>query len=376
MYRYDKNRIKIKKIFMSLVLLASISVGSVTIYETFVKRSEMGDVQTSQAEVKRVSQEIEIPEAKTKEISEIIEETMNCVVGISKIRSGGASIFNDSSVRQLGLGTGVIISENGYILTNEHVSGDKYSSCYVTLKNGEIYNGNVIWSDSDLDVAVIKINMKGLSAITLGDSDTIKIAENVYAIGNPIGVEFQRTVTAGIVSGKDRTIKIEESGSSVYMEDLIQTDATINPGNSGGPLINQNGEMIAVNSVKITSAEGIGFAIPINIIKPVLEEIVKTGKFDEAYLGIFAYDKEVIPYLDSGIEFDRGIYVAQIDKSGPARGTDLRTGDIITKIDNQQINKMSELRQYIYTKKPEDRVTLTIFRGSRQMQMELTLGKR
>ncbi len=359
--------------FMSLILVTSISVGSVTTYETFLKD---GKTEEAQTEIKRVSQEIVVPEEKTKDISEIIEETMKCVVGISKIRNNGSSVFNQRGVQQLGLGTGVIISENGYILTNEHVSGEKYSSCYVTIENGETYNGNVVWSDKDLDVAVIKINMKNLDEIQLGDSDTIKIAEKVYAIGNPIGVEFQRTVTAGIVSGKDRTIKIEEEDNSAYMEDLIQTDATINPGNSGGPLINENGEMIAINSVKITSAEGIGFAIPVNILKPVLEEIIKTGKFEEAYLGIFAYDKEVIPYLDSGIEFDKGIYVAKIDKTGPARDLDLKIGDIITKIDNQNINKMSELRQYIYTKKPNDKVTIVVLRGNRQIEMELTLGKR
>ena len=145
---------------MSLILLASISVGSVTIYETFLKREKIDEVEASQTEIKRVSQEVEIPKTKEKEISEIIEQTMNSVVGISKIKNNGTSIFNNSSVQQLGLGTGVIISENGYILTNQHVSGEKYSTCYVTLENGETYNGSVVWADSDLDVAVVKINMK------------------------------------------------------------------------------------------------------------------------------------------------------------------------------------------------------------------------
>ena len=122
--------------------------------------------------------------------------------------------------------------------------------------------------------------------------------------------------------------------------------------------------MIGINSVKITNAEGIGFAIPVNIIKPIIEKFVNENKFDEGYIGIFAYDKEVIPYLDSSIEFENGIYVVDISKDGPARNSGLKVGDIITKIDNNEINKMSELRNYIYKKSPEDTVTLTIDRKS------------
>ena len=364
---------------MSILLFASISIGSIAVFEIYLANNKIEQAQNNNIEpsIQKVSQEVEI-EANNQEqdISNIIEETLQTVVGISKIKNSGTSIFTADSVNKLGLGTGVIISEDGFILTNEHVSGGKYSSCYVTLENGNTYNGNVIWSDSDLDVAIVKINIKGLTPIKLGDSDSIKIAEQVYAIGNPIGVEFQRTVTSGIISGIDRTIKLEEEDRSVYMEDLIQTDATINPGNSGGPLINKKGEMLGINSVKITSAEGIGFSIPINIIKPVIEQITQTGKFEEAYLGIFAYDQEVIPYLENGVSFEKGIYIAQINLQGPAKNSGIKIGDIITQIDGSPVNKMSELREYIYTKKPNDNVVLTILRNNKQMQVELTLGKK
>ena len=148
------------------------------------------------------------------------------------------------------------------------------------------------------------------------------------------------------------------------MEDLIQTDATINPGNSGGPLIRPDGTVIGINTIKITSAEGIGFAIPINIIKPVISKIIETGTFEEATIGIFAYDKEVIPYLDSKLELKNGIYVAQVILDGTANKAGVKEGDIITKIDNIELNKMSELREYIYTKSPNDEVTLTIRRNA------------
>ena len=169
---------------------------------------------------------------------------MESVVWISKLKDNGSSIFSTSNETSLGLGTGVIVSENGYILSNEHVTGGKFSTCYVTLGNSKKYDGTVVWSDSDLDLSITKINEENLQHITLGNSNNIRIGETVYAIGNPIGFEFRRTVTSGIISSKNRTIKLEENNQVSYMSDLIQTDATINPGNSGGPLIYPNGEVI------------------------------------------------------------------------------------------------------------------------------------
>lgn len=283
--------------------------------------------------------------------------------------------YKDGSIK-LGLGTGVIVSEDGYIITNEHVSGREYSKCYVTLANGKEYQGQVLWADQDLDLSIIKINAKGLKYSKLGNSDEVRVGESVYAIGNPIGFEFQRTVTSGIISAKDRTIKIEEEEKSSYMEDLIQTDATINPGNSGGPLINVEGEVIGINSVKIDEAEAIGFAIPINIIKPIIESYKKTGEFEEASIGIFAYDKNVIPYLDSNLEIESGIYVVEVIKNSEAERQDLKKGDIITKIDGQTLNKMSELRSYIYTKKPNEEVTLLVQRRGITTPVKMTLGRK
>lgn len=192
------------------------------------------------------------------------------------------------------------------------------------------------------------------------------------------GFEFRRTVTSGIISAKNRTIKIEEENKSSYMTDLIQTDATINPGNSGGPLIYPNGEVLGINTVKISSAEGIGFAVPMNIIKPIIESFKSTGGFEEATIGIYAYDKEVIPYLNnsSNVNFEKGIYVAQITKNGPADSTELKEGDIITNIDNIALNTMNDLRQYIYTKKPNDEVTLRVTRGKINKEIKVVLGKK
>ena len=311
-----------------------------------------------------------------KNITELLEDTLDCVVGISRIKDVGNTIFLNDSVNKLGIGSGVIITEDGYILTNEHVSGSKYGKCYVTFENGNNYNADVVWSDSNLDLSIIKINIKGLNYANLGDSNSVKIGENVYAIGNPIGFEFQKTVTSGIISAVNRTLKFEENDKSVYMSNLIQTDATINPGNSGGPLINLDGEVIGINSVKITSAEGIGFAVPINIVKPIIERLKTDGKFEEAGIGIFAYDKNVIPYLNNGVKFENGIYVESISADSPSKNAGLMQGDIITKIDDVSLNKMSDLREYVYRKSPGDEVNLTVLRNRKQLEIKITLVRK
>lgn len=312
----------------------------------------------------------------SKTIADVIEEVTQSVCGISKLKSVGGSILSNSTAEDLGLGTGIIVSANGYILSNTHVTGEKYSNCYVTIEDGDTYNGKVVWSDKDLDLSITKIEAKDLDYVILGDSSEIKVGETVYAIGNPIGYEFRRTVTSGIISALNRTIKIEEENDEAYLSDLIQTDATINPGNSGGPLIYPNGEVIGINSVKITSAEGIGFAIPINVIKPVIEKFDKNGSFDEASLGIFAYDQSVAQYLNLRDNFSSGIYVAKVMINGSAYGTDLKKGDIITSIDDKVCNTINDLKQYIYTKSPGDSVTLNINRGKINKEVVIKLKRK
>lgn len=313
------------------------------------------------------------------DISDLIENVNNSVVGISKIKNKGSTIFLEDGISSLGLGTGFIVSKNGYIVTNQHVSGEKNSTCYVTLEDGRNYKANVVWADEDMDLSVIKINTDNLSYLNLGDSDQIKIAQPVYAIGNPIGYEFQRTVTAGIISGLDRTIKLEED-KTYYMEDLIQTDATINPGNSGGPLVDKGGNVLGVNSIKIASAEGIGFAIPINIIKPIVEKLVSKGEFNAATLGIFAYDKNVVPYINqelgTNMSLQDGIYVAEVIKNSPAEKTGIKKGDILLEIDGISLNKMSTLRRYIYERETGDVVNIKYIRNNRKYETQITLEKK
>lgn len=314
------------------------------------------------------------------DISDLIEEINHSVVGISKIKNKGSTIFLENGSQDLGLGTGFIVSEDGYIVTNEHVSGSKNGTCYVTLEDGRNYKATVVWADSDMDMSIIKINVDNLSYLKLGDSDKIKVAQPVYAIGNPIGFEFQRTVTSGIISGLDRTIKLEEDSKSYYMEDLIQTDATINPGNSGGPLIDKEGNVLGINSIKITSAEGIGFAIPINTIKPIVEKLKSDGEFNAATLGIFAYDKNVVPYINQelgkNLNLDNGIYVADVIRNSPAEKAGIKEGDVLLEIDGISLDKMSKLRTYIYDKEVGDRIKIRYVRNNREQEVNATLAKK
>lgn len=368
MYKNKRNK-KIFVLIITIVILLTAIIGLYKIYANI-------DINTYQNEVLVDKTSKEVIVDSNKDITEILEHTNSSIVGISKIKDKGSTIFLEDGAAKLGLGSGVIVSEDGYILTNEHVSGRKYNKCYVTLENGTTHNADVVWSDSDLDLSIIKISIKGLTYARLGDSKQIKVGQTVYAIGNPIGYEFQRTVTSGIISALNRTIKIEEGSKTNYMSNLIQTDAGINPGNSGGPLINSEGEVIGINSVKITSAEGIGFAVPINCVKSIIERFITDGKFDEASIGIFAYDKNIISYIAPNIEFQNGIYVEQISEDSPAKKTDLKVGDIITKIDGIDLVNMCDLREYIYTKNPGDEVSLDILRNKANLTIKIKLSKK
>lgn len=306
----------------------------------------------------------------------IIDNAMQSIVGISVLEPSNDKILDPNVTEKWGIGTGIIVSSRGYILTNQHLATKINSRINVTLDNGKAVQGKVIWNEPNIDLAIVKIDEKNLQSISLGDSDKLKVGEEVLAIGNPLGLEFQRSATKGIISGLNRTLKIEDNISSVVMEDLIQTDASINSGNSGGPLINLDGEVIGINTVKINSAEGIGFAVPINIVKPIIEKLETEDKFDEAYLGLYGYDKEIIPYVNSKIKNVEGIYVAELTKNGPAEKFGVKVGDVIISIDNIEVNKMMDLRKHLYSKEPGEIIKLKVIRDDEEKNINVTLTRK
>ena len=360
-------------IFILLLITLCVILAYILYEKTQITES---NIEKQNVTIERTMQTVEQAQEKSQTVTEMIANIKDTVVGISKVKTSGSGIFSQENITSLGLGSGVIVTEDGYILSNAHVSGEKYSKCYVTLANGETYEGNVVWSNADIDMSIVKINQKNLTAAGLGDSDAIQVGETVFAIGNPIGFEFQRTVTSGIISALNRTIKLEEEEQEIYMEDLIQTDATINPGNSGGPLVNLEGEVIGINGVKITSAEGISFAIPINSVKNVINSFQKEGKFEEPTLGVFAFDKNVLGYIDENLQFSQGIYVASVTKNSAAEESGIKTEDILISIDGNKLERMCDLRCYIYSKKPGDTVHLKIQRNEREREIEAVLKKK
>lgn len=292
----------------------------------------------------------------TLSIPDVVSNTVSSVVGISALKMTDDILFGKSS--SWGIGSGVIVSSNGYILTNQHVANNDSQKLVVTFPDGSEKDGTRVWADEMLDLAIVKVSANDLLVPPLGNSDDLSVGEVAIAIGNPLGLSFQRTVTSGIISALNRTLLVDGDNGENYMEDLIQTDASINPGNSGGPLLNSRGEVIGINSIKIDSAEGLGFAIPINIATPIVNHFIQDGNFIEPYLGVFAYDKELIPYLTPDSNFDKGIIVVDVDQYGPAYKSGIHKNSIIISIDDTLVNTMLHLRSYLYSKKPGDTVSI------------------
>ena len=303
----------------------------------------------------------------------VAKSSVSAVAGISVLKVDGGSLFDKDTAEKWGVGSGIIATSNGYIITNNHVAGGKNKRIIVSLSDGRSVDGTTVWSDPVIDLAIVKINQNNLPTLPLGDANTLQVGEPAIAIGNPLGLQFQRTVTQGIISALNRTIKIDTDQGSNYMEDLIQTDASINPGNSGGPLINSKGEVVGINTIKVTSAESMGFAIPINIVIPIIKQFADKGSFNETYMGVLAFDKEVAPYLSGNLGIDKGIYVANVDNDGPACKNGIKIGGVIKQVDGKDVNTMMDLRAYIYSKKPGDTVKVTHLSGGKTVTVPIKL---
>ncbi len=362
---------KILRIFMKLIGIFIISTISIALYDMYL------NINVENVPIENDSTTA-VEEAE-KDIYDTLEEVSNAVVGISKLQSVDANFFSLKAVETYNLGTGIIISNKGYVITNYHVSGKKLSKCYVTVQDGEEYTAQVVWTDENLDLSILKINPALQSNYAkLGDSDSLRIGEQVYAIGNPLGTEFQKTVTHGIISALDRTIKIENEDGDIksYMEELIQTDASVNAGNSGGPLIDEEGNVIGITTIKITEAEGIGLAVPINIIKPIIQKLEETGEYEEASLGVYVYDKQATQYINSSLDFEYGVYVTDLVSGGAGKSAGIKVGDIIEEIDGIKLNKINDLRRYIYNKNVNDEVTLKVLRNKQEIEIKAKLTKK
>ncbi|MDH3697472.1 MAG: trypsin-like peptidase domain-containing protein [Flavobacteriaceae bacterium] len=368
----------IASLFLVALFAGAITLGSYLLFfdesETSVitSSSEMPVITTSNNTVSMTKAAIEEVDFTT-----AAEQTVNAVVHVKNLTTsrGSGSIFDffygseGNSRPQLGSGSGVIISPDGYIVTNNHVI-DKARELIVTLNNNGSYEAKVIGSDPTTDIALIKIEPEQpLPYIAFGDSDNTKIGEWVLAVGNPFNLTS--TVTAGIVSAKARNLGRNQS--------FLQTDAAVNPGNSGGALVNTNGDLIGINTA-ITSQTGsyvgYSFAVPSNLAKKVVEDIMQFGDVQKGILGITTLRLNTQQAIDKGVNEIDGVYVDSIEEESGADDAGLQSGDVIKKVDDIRVRRFADLTGYVSTKRPGDEVDVTINRKGKNMVIPVELKKR
>lgn len=298
-------------------------------------------------------------------ISDMVEDLSPAIVGITNLQAqSNSSLFGSSSSdssedTESGSGSGVIFKkENGkaYIITNNHVV-EGASSLKVSLYDGTEVTAKLVGSDSLTDLAVLQISDDHVTKVAnFGDSSDLRTGETVIAIGDPLGKDLSRTVTQGIVSGVDRTVSMSTSAGETSIN-VIQTDAAINPGNSGGPLLNTDGKIVGINSMKISEddVEGIGFAIPSNDVKPIAEELLSKGQIERPYIGVSMLDLEQVPqnYQEGtlglfGSQLNKGVYIREVASGSPAEKAGLKAEDIIIGLKGKEIDTGSELRNILY----------------------------
>ncbi|MEH7106743.1 S1C family serine protease [Bacillus sp. JJ1764] len=320
-------------------------------------------------------------------IADIVENMSKTIVGIVNYQQQqsfdyfGNTTNNSSQSVESGSGSGVIFQKSGnsaYIVTNNHVI-EGATKLEVSLYNGETTSAKVVGSDALTDLAVLKIDSKYVTATAeFGDSTKMRPGDQVYAIGNPLGLDFSRSVTSGIISATDRTISVSTSAGS-WDTNVIQTDAAINPGNSGGALINTQGQVVGINSLKIAESgvEGLGFAIPSSDFIPIVNQLISNGKIERPYLGIGLADLDQVPQVywqNLPNNVTKGVLVMNVDSNSAAGRAGFQSKDVIVAMNGTKIESSSDLRKYLYTKvKIGDDVKFEVYRNGKQMTLTVKL---
>ncbi|QHZ46480.1 S1C family serine protease [Bacillus sp. NSP9.1] len=333
------------------------------------------------------------------DVSAMVENISPAIVGISNYQkqtengmfgfeSSDNTNSGSSTEEETGTGSGVIYKKaNGkaYIITNNHVV-EGASKLKVSLSNGKEVEGKLVGSDSLTDLAVVEISADNVEKVaSFGDSSSLRAGESVVAIGNPLGKDLSRTVTQGIISGVDRTVSVNTSAGETEMN-VIQTDAAINPGNSGGALLNTKGEVIGINSMKIseTGVEGIGFAIPSNDVKPIAEELMSKGKIERPYIGISMMDLSQVPenYQTGTLglkssQLNKGVYIGQVASGSPAEKAGLKENDVIVSLNDKETAAGSTLRNILYKDTQiGDTIKVKIIRNGKTMTKQVKLDQK
>lgn len=322
--------------------------------------SDNSDVST-ETQVKPLN-EILISSRTYSDTVELADNVTPAIVGITSADTSGESV-----------GSGVCIASDGYILTNAHVLLNP-NYIRIHLSNGESGSASLIWEDESQDIAVVKTQLT-LPYLSLADIDDIHVGEDVLAVGTPLTLSLKHTFTKGIVSALNRTLKVSGFSGESLMQNLIQHDASLNPGNSGGPLLNNRGEVVGINTLKISGGEGIGFAIPVKSIASVLNNIVTDSEYDIPYLGVYGYDSEIACYYGA-TNHNAGVYVIDISSTSPLNECNMSAGDIITKFDGIDISNMLDLRNQLYKHSSGDTVTIEYLQNGVLKETQIVLNDR
>ncbi len=372
---------------VGVVIAASLAAAVVGSLGTYAILSASGALDHQVATVAPVSQGQQVTQPvpvaidESSAITRAAEKVSPAIVTIAV--SGTAGNPNDpfGSVPQSGVGSGVIFDANGWIITNKHVAVDA-QKLSVTLQDGRVFNGTVYGIDTLTDLAIVKVDAKGLPTAPIGDSSTAKVGQLAIAIGSPLGT-YTNSVTAGIVSAFGRTITVQDG---TVIRNLIQTDAAINPGNSGGGLLDSAGNVIGINTAVAQTAEGIGFAIPINIARPIMQQALAGQKLARPWIGIRYVAITPAIAAQSKLAAEQGAWVNAVDSSGqstnpilpnsPAAAAGLKDGDIITTVDGTTIDAKHPLDDILTQYAPGRTIALEILRAGQKQTLTLTLGTR
>lgn len=375
-----------------LPLIIGLVVGALFVYfsKSDVTNTDGGETTTNNEQVESGSNNQQgttnyLSVDVTTQITEVVDQVSPAVVGITNIQQ--RVDFWQQEDREAGSGSGVIYKEDdeyAYVVTNHHVI-ENADAIEVILWDETTVEAELLGSDLFSDLAVLRMDNEHVEqVIEMGTSENIKVGEPAIAIGNPLGM-FLGSVTQGIISGKQRTVPLDfnQDGRPDWNAEVIQTDAAINPGNSGGALINLEGQLIGINSMKInqTIAEGLGFAIPVDFARPVIQELEETGSVTRPYLGVEIYSLDEVPKVEwrntlhLPEEVEGGVYVWSVERLSPADQAGLQRLDVITEMDGQEILDMIDLRKILYQEKDVgDTVSITFYRDGEQQQVDVKLG--
>lgn len=291
---------------------------------------------------------------------EMLDKARSAVVGISVDLSNGYAI-----------GSGVAVKDGNYILTNNHVVEDG-GNIQLYYADKSIGSGKVLWKDPGLDLAIVK-SSREIPYLRAGATKALRVGEPVFALGTPLTLQFKHTVTKGVVSALNRTLEVESKNGSNFLQCLVQHDASINPGNSGGPLINSQGEVVGINTLKATEGEGIGFASPIEVASAILDRIIQDNSYVSPYLGLFGFDSEIAQVYGEAMN-ESGVYV--VSTNGPALEAGIKKGDLITAIDDHVIKNMQDLRVALFAYNNNDEIQINLKRGEERLSISVELAKK